>query len=98
MATNPQPIECNSGWKKLYEPLIAACEATETEIHQIKEKFGGLRFYHGAAPQWLSDIVELTEAYSYSVCEMCGESGTLRTQRAWLRTLCDKCDGGPHGD
>jgi len=35
----------DKGWDKLIDPLIKQCEVEDTEIHQIKEKFGGLRFY-----------------------------------------------------
>lgn len=37
--------ECGSGWKGLIDPLIAECARLDINIEQIKEKFGGLRFY-----------------------------------------------------
>lgn len=83
-------VECHAGWKKLYEPLMKACEEHDTAILQIKEKFGGLRFYVGGAPDWLYDLIDTVEAYSYHVCEFCGKTGRLR-RYSWLKTLCDEC-------
>lgn len=73
-------------------------------IVQVKEKFGGLRFYfnHGkeiafdavseqAKETWdkINKIVDKYEALSYKVCENCGKPGEERNLR-WVKTLCDK--------
>ena len=43
-------------------------------------------------------IVHAAEEKSRTVCEECGQPGVLRTDRFWLRTLCDACNTAyPHG-
>ncbi len=54
---------------------------------QVKEKFGGLRFYHQGTPSTLR-IARAVEQMSYGVCETCGAPGRLR-KGGWARTLCD---------
>lgn len=81
------------GWNKLIDPLIAACEAEGVHIAQIKEKFGGLRFYTGAHQSLqLSQMIDEAEKKSFHVCERCGSEGKLRTNRSWIKTLCEKCN------
>ena len=55
---------------------------------QVKEKFGGLRFYvHGASNKhW--DYISFAESMSYRTCEECGAAGKTYTD-GWHRTLCD---------
>ena len=55
---------------------------------QVKEKFGGLRFYvHGAYNKhW--DYISFAESMSYRTCEQCGAVGKTYTD-GWHRTLCD---------
>lgn len=36
-------------------------------------------------------IVSKWEDKSATVCEKCGKPGKLRTDRRWIRTLCDEC-------
>lgn len=81
------------GWKTIIDPLIAACEAEGVAVHQIKEKFGGLRFYVGPnASHHLNHMIANAEDKSFEICEQCGEPGKLRKNRAWLKTLCEKCN------
>jgi len=58
---------------------------------QVKEKFGGLRFYVGSAPSWIHDLISEAEEKSYTICEFCGEKGKLRSDLGWIITLCDAC-------
>ena len=39
------------------------------------------------------ELVRAAEEKSRAICEDCGEPGVLRTDRFWLRTLCDECNG-----
>lgn len=39
----------------------------------------------------VKNIVEKYENISETICEHCGSPGTLRTNRWYLRTLCDDC-------
>ena len=82
----------DKGWDKLIDPLIKQCEVEDTEIHQIKEKFGGLRFYvSSTASLLLKKMIDIAEQQSYHVCERCGKEGKLRTDRSWIKTLCEEC-------
>ena len=38
----------------------------------------------------LAPLVSEAEEKSFQTCEFCGAAGRLRTDRDWLRTLCDK--------
>lgn len=84
-------IECAKGWASLYEPLIERCKAANIDIFQIKQKFGGLRFYvDSKAPADLLLAIHEAQQKSFSICEECGAAGSLREKRHYVRTLCDK--------
>ena len=77
------------GWEPLIRRLYAA-KPEDVEVHQVKEKFGGLRFYIGAAPQEYRDLVDAAENESYTLCATCGKPGTLDQTQWWVLTLCDE--------
>ena len=55
---------------------------------QVKEKFGGLRFYvHGGTEEHYN-YINFAESMSYRTCEVCGAPGHVYTD-GWHRTLCD---------
>lgn len=58
------------------------------QILDIKEKFGGLRYYIDNCPDGLDSAIELAEALSTHTCQDCGAPGHTR-ETGWLRTLCD---------
>ena len=70
------------------------------EVHQIKEKFGALRFYAdtnlgGEIGERFDALIEDAEARSPHICERCGShsaelcsSGTTYTR---YKTLCAAC-------
>lgn len=57
---------------------------------QVKEKFGGLRFYIDGGDDEVRGMVAMAESMSYRICEDCGGRGTLR-KGGWHRTMCDPC-------
>jgi hypothetical protein len=63
-------------------------------IAQIKEKFGGLRYYtNGINRLYADEVYELISEYedkSYVTCEDCGDVGKVR-QTGWISTLCNSC-------
>jgi hypothetical protein len=89
-------FECSDGWNDL---LWRLCEDIEEigpgedfRVLQVKEKFGGLRFYTGAAPHEVHDRIEQAEKESYETCEVCGTKENVTTGgRGWISTLCDNC-------
>lgn len=56
---------------------------------QVKEKFGGLRFYYYGGDDHVSGMVRMAESWAAHTCEKCGSVGTLR-HGGWVRTLCDE--------
>jgi hypothetical protein len=99
-----QAKEYYPGWSILFDRIYDYLEATGKEyaIEQIKEKFGGLRFYFSCADGYEAGIdnkVDQIADQSYKICEVCGEPGILRNSETsvreniyWLKTLCDKHD------
>jgi hypothetical protein len=55
---------------------------------QVKEKFGGLRFYVQAATKEHYNYISFAESMSYRTCESCGAEGKTYTD-GWHTTLCD---------
>jgi hypothetical protein len=62
---------------------------TQVKVEQIKEKFGGLRFYYQGGDDEISGMVRMAEAWADVACEECGAAGKRRNG-GWIRTLCDK--------
>lgn len=58
-------------------------------VAQIKEKFGGLRFYYDGGDEYISGLVAMAEQWASRTCEECGSPGTHRSG-GWMRTLCDR--------
>lgn len=80
------------GWASIVGELWDLCKRQDPPvmIHQVKEKFGGLRFYVGGASGEVHDAIEKAERVSETVCEKCGEPGKPGTARGyWILTLCD---------
>ena len=58
-------------------------------VEQIKEKFGGLRFYYQGGDDTVHGMVRMAESWADKHCEECGKPGTRRSG-GWLKTLCDE--------
>lgn len=58
---------------------------------QVKEKFGGLRFYIEPHNKELTKIIHRYEELSFHTCMACGKAGSLRKNRGWWTTSCDEC-------
>ena len=67
----------------------------EVKFVQIKEKFGGLRMYYDTESEdddfrkKINDCIYNAESESYTICEICGETGKVRKGN-WIKTLCDE--------
>jgi ribosomal protein L37AE/L43A len=89
-------FECADGWYDLLYHLshqitdYAAQAGLDPMAVQVKEKFGGLRFYLDAADERIYAMIDAAEVESYRTCEVCGRPGVLRvTQGGWYKTTCD---------
>jgi hypothetical protein len=88
------------GWYDIIESLCANIQnhmewknresqvVPQVIVEQIKEKFGGLRFYYQGGDDTISGMVRMAEAWASHSCETCGNKG-IRRSGGWIRTLCD---------
>ena len=60
-------------------------------INDIKEKYGGLRWYDNGLPKGGYEIIHKYEELSYKTCIKCGKPATHMTD-GWIMALCDECD------
>lgn len=60
-------------------------------VTQIKEKFGGLRFYYNGGDKFIDGAVSLSETMSYHTCEICGTTEHVGQTSGWVYTICYKC-------
>ena len=60
----------------------------QVTVEQIKEKFGGLRFYYSGGDSTVDGMVRMAEEWAAHSCEECGAPG-VRRSGGWVRTLCD---------
>ena len=91
------------GWRiafgeEMCERIQAVLEkgnfVNEYRITQIKEKFGGLRWYDNGGPieiyDELQDIIEEYEEKSFLICAVCGAPAT-KVSQGWYYPFCDEC-------
>jgi len=103
-------FECGPGWFDLIFELSKRIEAIANDmkasgtndalplIVQVKEKFGSLRFYlHNSTPE-IAELIREAEQSSSRLCEVCGQSGTLKQNNGWFTTLCDTCSEAENGN
>ena len=89
--------------RKLLLNIIEAWRKKQTYIYiesgrypqivatQVKEKFGGLRFYvQGASTQQYA-VIDFVGSLSYKVCEKCGSMKDIGSTQGWMKTLCKDC-------
>jgi hypothetical protein len=72
------------------EPLVGL----DFEVIQVKEKFGGLRFYadfNGPVSDQARNRISQAENDSYTICEECGAFGRER-DGGWIKVRCDTCE------
>ena len=95
-------FECGNGWYNLIDILCRQIEFRglrgsvpdpdfDVKITQVKEKFGGLRFYCEGADDNIYGMIDMAEAMSIRICEECGNPGKLmKSNTGWLHTACDE--------
>ena len=92
----------SEGWWPIIESLCANIQShtdwwnknretrpviEQVVVAQIKEKFGGLRFYYEGGDDTIRGMVRMAEAWADKSCEECGAPGTAGG-KGWIRTLC----------
>ena len=96
-------VAVSAGWWPIIEILCANIQShtdwwntnrkdrpivEQVVVEQIKEKFGGLRFYYSGGDDTVAGMVRMAEAWADVACEECGAFGKRRSG-GWIRTLCD---------
>ena len=91
---------CGEGWWPILEKLCSNIQShidwknkqseivPQVTVAQIKEKFGGLRFYYDGGDEHINGMVRMAEAWADASCEECGAPGKKR-EGGWIKTLCD---------
>jgi len=89
---NSDFFEVESGWFPLIKELITDLVELgwNKEVCQVKEKFGGLRFYINEGSDEMFNRIIKAETESLTICEISGKVGKLRTDIGWFRTLSDE--------
>lgn len=94
-----QSVDVGDGWIDLIYTLHLQLEYLDPtySLNQIKEKFGGLRFYFSGNQGVFAAMqvfAHKAENQSYKICESCGttENVSIRKIQGWSSTYCDGCD------
>jgi len=98
--TNPYQYSfaVGDGWYKLIYELVHDIRINDlkkgdwiTKATQVKEKFGGLRFYVTGTSDKNWALIRNAEQKSYAVCEETGSEVEVGTwNNGWVRTMCRK--------
>lgn len=98
----PYGFECGNGWEPLIRRLsvklqrlinkLPKRDQRDTHAVQVKQKFGGLRFYLACPSEAMYLAIRDAEQESFGICEDCGKPGkTARGRGNWVATLCQPC-------
>ncbi len=95
-------ISHDAGWYPIVVAVDERLSAIDTDyvVHQIKEKFGTLRYYCAPSGEPSPAVFDAfraitgeAEQASAITCERCGERGVLHETRFLVKTLCASCAG-----
>jgi len=91
-------IDCGDGWYKIIDLLCKLLQwdidhnkHPQIEATQVKEKYGGLRFYTNGENEHQSGMISYACHLSEYVCEECGSMEGVTQTEGWIVTLCPKC-------
>jgi len=73
-----------------YKPAQVTCS-------QMKEKFGGLRFYENGADKTVDGMIHYAEYLADNTCQDCGSREDIGRTSGWISTICRTCAIG-NGD
>lgn len=87
-----------AGWHKILDDLHAEIVQfiPNYSVHQVKEKFGGLRVYMNYSPSpgkpnmdRAETLIREAEKKCLVTCEVCGKPGKNQAVGTWWQTVCD---------
>lgn len=76
-------IQHYTDWNNKNRPVVP-----QTVVAQVKEKFGGLRFYYDGGDEAVAGMVRMAESWASRVCEDCGSPAT-QTTTGWIKSVCN---------
>ncbi len=91
-------FECGPGWhnliynlaKDLTDHLKECSHCKEIVATQVKEKYGGLRFYIEKGCDLVYLLIHEAEDQSTIICESCGDEGES-CPGPWMKVRCKEC-------
>ena len=98
----PAPKNLPAGWIPIIEKLTKDLHELETviNINQVKEKFGGLRYYVSYPEDEKYDkeevdiaeeLIRKAEEETLHTCQVCGSGDASAVGGGWITTLCKRC-------
>ncbi len=95
-------FDCESGWHELIlnlslELVRLTRELKDDEgvaldvlpiVTQVKQKYGGLRFYMSPLTDDMRSLISKAEEDSLQICEICGAKGRLSEVSGWYYMTC----------
>jgi hypothetical protein len=94
-------FSCGDGWFNILDQLMGNIQhhidwknknsevVPQVTLDQVKEKFGGLRFYYTGGDEHIRGLVSMAESMSEVTCEVCGSPGK-RIGLGWISTRCEE--------
>lgn len=93
------PFDTPDGWRPMLEEMceevdqalkVAGWKSEDYHIAQIKEKWGGLRWYDEGGPDSLRDIIRKYEQKAMTTCCNCGKEATCYST-GYILPYCWEC-------
>ena len=87
------------GWRKAFgekmceeirEALVSDGMLERYQVFQVKEKFGGLRWYDNGNSEKVAEIIIKYTHLSYRTCAVCGEPAACMST-GYILPYCDRC-------
>lgn len=81
-------IDYTSRWDKEKQDWVHPQQVT---CVQMKEKFGGLRFYTNVADETVDGMIDLATYICSKICQHCGTRENLGKTNGWISICCELC-------
>lgn len=92
-------FDCGDGWYQIIDDLCkqmqdhcdgipSAHTCRQVIAVQVKEKYGGLRFYVHGGCEFIDQMIHEAMKKSQETCEICGQPGTINHDKGWLSCRC----------
>jgi len=64
---------------------------TQVTCDQMKEKFGGLRFYETGGDERVYGMIKMAEYICSQTCMSCSSMINTKTTQGWISVYCEEC-------